>query len=58
MLGDDPVELGLKGREQEFLNIVSRDPVYRRHFPVAFPGGIAPVFFGRSTSSIARLRAW
>jgi cytochrome c peroxidase len=38
MLGDEPVELGLKGREQEFLDIVRGDPVYRRLFPAAFPG--------------------
>jgi cytochrome c peroxidase len=38
MLGDQPVELGLKGREQEFLDVVRRDPVYGRLFPAAFPG--------------------
>ena len=38
MLGDKPVELGMKGREQQFLNVVSNDPVYRRLFPAAFPG--------------------
>ena len=38
MLGDEPVELGLKGREQEFLALVAHDPTYRRLFPRAFPG--------------------
>jgi cytochrome c peroxidase len=37
MLEVDPVELGLKGREQEFLKVVSRDPVYQKLFPQAFP---------------------
>src|SRR5580698_10563386 len=37
MLGEEPVELGLKGREQEFLNAVRRDAVYQRLFPRAFP---------------------
>ena len=38
MLGDEPVELGLKGREQEFLEVVKRDPTYQRLFPEAFAG--------------------
>jgi cytochrome c peroxidase len=37
MLGEDPIELGLKGRERDFLNIVGRDPIYQRLFPQAFP---------------------
>jgi len=37
MLGDNPVELGLNGREQAFLDVVKRDPVYQRLFPAAFP---------------------
>ncbi len=36
MLGEEPVELGLKGREQEFLNILRSDPVYQRLFSRAF----------------------
>jgi cytochrome c peroxidase len=36
MMGKDPVELGMN--EQEFLNTVKRDPLYRRLFPQAFPG--------------------
>jgi cytochrome c peroxidase len=38
MLSENPVELGLKGREPEFLHLVRRDPVYRRLFPQVFPG--------------------
>jgi cytochrome c peroxidase len=37
MLGEEPVELGLKGHEQEFLNTLRSDTLYRRLFPQAFP---------------------
>ncbi len=37
LLGEDPIELGLKGREREFLDVLRRDPVYQRLFPRAFP---------------------
>jgi cytochrome c peroxidase len=37
MLGEEPIELGLKGHEQEFLNTIRRDPLYQRPFPQAFP---------------------
>src|SRR5882672_8769756 len=36
MLGEDPVELGLKGHEQEFLDALRRDPLYQRLFARAF----------------------
>jgi cytochrome c peroxidase len=39
MLGENPIELGLKGREAEFLNAIKRDPIYKDLFPRAFPGG-------------------
>ena len=38
MLGEEPIELGLKGHENEFLEAVRRDPVYQGLFPKAFPG--------------------
>jgi cytochrome c peroxidase len=37
MLGEEPVELGLKGHEPEFLNVLRRDPIYHRLLPQAFP---------------------
>jgi len=37
MLGEEPIELGLKGHEREFLNTLRRDPLYQRLFPQAFP---------------------
>jgi cytochrome c peroxidase len=36
MLSEEPVELGLKGREQEFLSVLRRDPLYVRLFRLAF----------------------
>jgi cytochrome c peroxidase len=38
MLGEDPIELGLKGHEAAFLTVVRTDPAYQRLFPQAFPG--------------------
>jgi cytochrome c peroxidase len=42
MLGEDPLELGLKGRKPEFLAALRRDPLYQRLFPPAFPGARVP----------------
>ena len=38
MLGERPVELGLKGQEAEFLRSLQREALYRDLFPKAFPG--------------------
>ena len=38
MLGEEPIELGLKGHEQEFLNTVRRDPIYQATLPEGIPG--------------------
>lgn len=38
MLGEDPVELGLKGNEARFLAILRSDPVYQKLFAEAFRG--------------------
>jgi cytochrome c peroxidase len=38
MFGEEPVELGLKGHEQKFLDVARRDAAYQRLFPAAFPG--------------------
>src|SRR5215831_88045 len=38
MFGTEPIELGLKGHEDEFLRNIGSDAVYRRLFPQAFPG--------------------
>ena len=38
MLGEEPIELGWKGHETEFLETLRRDPLYQRLVPRAFPG--------------------
>jgi len=37
MLGEEPIELGLKGHEPDFLKTLRADPVYHNLFPKAFP---------------------
>ena len=39
MLSEDPIELGLKGHEAEFLSTIKNAHVYKDLFPRAFPGG-------------------
>jgi len=53
MLGEDPIELGLKGHEREFLNTLRRDPLYQRLFPEAFPEGGDVYTLPNVTKSIA-----
>ena len=53
MLGTDPIELGLKGREQEFLGTVRRDPIYQKLFPQAFSGEADPFTLSNVTKAIA-----
>jgi cytochrome c peroxidase len=38
MLGEEPVELGLKGHESQFLGMLRSDPLYQSLFSKAFPG--------------------
>ncbi len=51
MLGEAPVELGLKGREQKFLEMMRGDAVYQRLFPEAFPG--EPLNLAHVTEAVA-----
>lgn len=53
MLGREPVELGLKGHEERFLDVVKRDPTYQRLFPLAFTGENDPYTLNRVTKAIA-----
>jgi cytochrome c peroxidase len=53
MLGDNPVELGLKGREPAFLEAIRRDPVYQDLFPRAFPADADPFNIPNVTRAIA-----
>lgn len=51
MLGEDPVELGMKGREEELIQRLSTDPVYPRLFAEAFPG--KPISMASITQALA-----
>jgi cytochrome c peroxidase len=53
MLGQTPIELGLKGREKEFLRALRADPIYQRLFPRAFPGESAFYTLDQVTKAIA-----
>jgi cytochrome c peroxidase len=53
MLGEEPIELGLKGHEQEFLEALRRDSVYQRLFPQAFHGMSDPYTIPNVTKAIA-----
>jgi cytochrome c peroxidase len=53
MLGEFPVELGLKGREQSFLDAIGLDPVYRRLFPRVFAGEPNPFTLPNVVKAIA-----
>jgi cytochrome c peroxidase len=53
MRGEQPIELGLKGHEADFLSAVRGDPVYQRLFPEAFPGEKDLYTLGNVTKAIA-----
>jgi len=53
MFGDDPIELGLAGREQELLARLAAEPTYGGLFAAAFPGEASPITLGNVTRAIA-----
>jgi cytochrome c peroxidase len=53
MLGEVPIELGLKGHEGDFLAAAKHTAVYRRLFPAAFPGESDPYMLKNVTRAIA-----
>lgn len=53
LFGDDPVELGMGGREEELLDRLRAEPVYRRLFPAAFPGEADPFSIHSITRALA-----
>jgi cytochrome c peroxidase len=53
MLGTDPIELGLKGREAEFIAQLRGDTIYRRLFPGAFPDAGDPYTLRNVVRAIA-----
>lgn len=57
LLGDNPVEMGMAGRDAEITAMLSTDPAYSRLLPRAFPGDADPYSIlnvVRSTSAFIR----
>jgi cytochrome c peroxidase len=53
MLGEDPIELGLKGHEQQFLDAITHDPMYQRLFSQAFPNETNAISLANVVKAIA-----
>ena len=53
MMSEHPVELGLLGREREFLQAVREDGIYYELFPKAFPGAADPFTIDNVAKAIA-----
>ena len=53
MFGEDPVELGLAGREAKLLTDLGAVPVYRTLFAAAFPGESSPITLANLTKALA-----
>ncbi len=53
MLGTEPVELGLKGHEPEFLEALRHDGIYEKLFASAFPGEPDAFTLSNVTKAIA-----
>jgi cytochrome c peroxidase len=53
MLGDHPIELGLKGHEARVYRRLGEDVIYLRLFAEAFPGNPAPITTANIVSAIA-----
>ncbi|KPH67070.1 cytochrome c peroxidase [Novosphingobium sp. ST904] len=53
VLGDHPVEMGMKGREADIAERLGRDPCYRTMFRKAFPGEAGGIGYGKVTKALA-----
>lgn len=53
LLGDDPIEMGMGGREAQLLALLADDPVYAELFAAAFPDEPEPVTLDNLARSIA-----
>jgi cytochrome c peroxidase len=53
MLNTEPIELGLKGHEQETIGKLKQVPEYRRLFPPSFPGEEEPFTLKNVTKALA-----
>ncbi len=53
LFGEEPVELGMSGREDELLERLREDPVYLKLFADAFPAATDPFSIATMTDAIA-----
>jgi len=53
MFGEDPVELGLAGKDSELIERLLAEPIYGELFGTAFPGEATPVALVNITRAIA-----
>ncbi|WP_169796829.1 methanobactin export MATE transporter MbnM [Chondromyces crocatus] len=53
MFGEDPVELGLAGKEVELMERLGAEPLYQELFPAAFPGEDEPLQLKNLTRALA-----
>jgi cytochrome c peroxidase len=53
MFGDNPVEMGLGGKEAMLLDLLRSDQVYRKQFPKVFPGDQDPYSILNTVRAIA-----
>jgi cytochrome c peroxidase len=53
LLGEHPIELGLKGRESATLDALRADPVYAAQFPAAFPASSSPFSLANVAKALA-----
>jgi len=53
LLGTEPVEMGMAGREAEIMARLAGEPLYRRLFAAAFPGEAEPVRLDNVRRAIA-----
>jgi cytochrome c peroxidase len=53
MFSTHPVELGMQSNGEEYVRVISSDPVYAKMFPAAFPGEQNPFTIANVTKAIA-----
>lgn len=53
LLGQDPIELGMSGHEQRFLQDIASDAIYQKLFAGAYPGASDPYTIPRAMQAIA-----
>ena len=53
LLGEDPIEMGMGGREAELLALLGDDPLYAELFAAAYPESAAPLTLSKLARAIA-----